>query len=132
MKTITATELKNILDSHALWIRTVGAEGTRAYLQGLNLRYANLSGAYLFRANLESAYLEHALLPKKELAVGKLYNLWSFIHVYPHSEVGTETLVCLLSIDEQNQTLEYIEAVSGEMRRSQPNWHKYSFIEAKE
>jgi hypothetical protein len=57
-------------------------------------------------------------MPEKELIAGKLYDF------------GT-ILVCLLSIN-QDATLDYVEAVSGEMRRNQPNWHKYSFIEAKE
>ena len=157
MKKITATALKKILAQHALWLESARKQGKQANLQGANLYRANLQGANLYRANLKNANLYRAnlakanlteanlfgtnlenidfsgaILPKKELAVGKLYNLWSYKYVYPHLEVGTETLVCLLSIDEQNQTLEYIEVVSGEMRSSQPNWHKYSFIEAKE
>ena len=57
-------------------------------------------------------------MPEKELIAGKLYD---FEYI----------LVCLLSIN-HDATLDYVEAVSGEMRRNQPNWFKYSFIEAKE
>ncbi|MEI6598527.1 MAG: pentapeptide repeat-containing protein [bacterium] len=48
-----ASELKEILEQHKLWIKTNGAEGKRANLVG-----ANLTGAYLERANLERANLE--------------------------------------------------------------------------
>ena len=67
MKTITETELKNILDQHSLWIRTVGAEGTRANLEGANLIGANLEGANLENANLENANLEGANLEEANL-----------------------------------------------------------------
>ena len=60
-------------------------------------------------------------MPEKELIAGKLYDFYDF---------GT-ILVCLISIN-QDATLDYAEAVSGEIRRNQPNWYKYSFIEAKE
>jgi uncharacterized protein YjbI with pentapeptide repeats len=62
MKKITATELKSILEQHKLWIKTNGAEGKRANLQGADLLGAdlggaNLGGAYLEYADLEGAYL---------------------------------------------------------------------------
>jgi len=62
MKTITATELMDILDQHALWIRTVSAEGTRANLEGVDLKDAYLEGANLYRANLRYANLGGANL----------------------------------------------------------------------
>ena len=62
MKTITATELMNILDQHSLWIRTVSAEGTRANLEGVDLKDAYLEGAFLYLANLEGANLIDANL----------------------------------------------------------------------
>ena len=69
MKTITATELKHILDSHALWIRTDGAEGTSANLVGANLEKANLEGANLYKANLYKASLFGTILEKKTVSV---------------------------------------------------------------
>jgi len=150
---LNENELKNILDQHKLWIESKQKQGKQAnlqcaYLYGANLYGANLKDAYLYGANLyganlESAYLEganlhcanlesanlkdanlkdanlkDATMPEKELIAGKLYDF------------GT-ILACLISIN-QDATLDYAEAVSGEMRRSQPNWYKYSFIEAKE
>jgi uncharacterized protein YjbI with pentapeptide repeats len=108
MKTITATELMNILDQHKLWLESARKQGKQANLEGANLHCAYLKGANL----------EDATMPEKELIAGKLYDF------------GT-ILVCLISIN-QDATLDYAEAASGEMLRNQPNWHKYSFIEAKE
>jgi len=45
MKTITATELKSILDQHKLWF--AGNGGKVANLEGANLEGANLEGAIL-------------------------------------------------------------------------------------
>ena len=64
---ITATKLKSILDQHSLWLRTVGAEGSRAILENANLtdadlKGANLRGANLTGANLRGAYLRGAYL----------------------------------------------------------------------
>jgi uncharacterized protein YjbI with pentapeptide repeats len=83
-----------------------------------NLKDASLRGANLQGANFENANLYGATMPEKELIAGKLY------------EFGT-ILVCLISIN-HDATLDYVEAVSGEIRRNQPSWFKYSFIEAKE
>jgi uncharacterized protein YjbI with pentapeptide repeats len=58
MKTTTATELKHILDSHALWIRTNGADGSRANLEEANLYGANLKGANLKCAALNCTNLD--------------------------------------------------------------------------
>ena len=69
-------ELKNLLDSHAKWLR--GEEsGMRADLSGANLsgadleradlRRANLSGADLSRADLSGANLRHANLSGADL-----------------------------------------------------------------
>ena len=52
MKTITATELKSILDQHQLWIESAGKLGTRAILTGAHLQGANLYGAILTDAIL--------------------------------------------------------------------------------
>jgi len=62
MKTITATELKSILDQHQLWIETNGVQGQCARLEGADLRGANLEGANLRAANLRDADLEGATL----------------------------------------------------------------------
>jgi len=82
MKTITETELKNILDQHLLWIETNRAQGKRAdlsyadltgaYLYGANLERANLSGANLYRANLQGAYLGGANLQGANLVDANL------------------------------------------------------------
>ena len=61
MKT-NAQELKQILDQHSLWIRTVGANGSRANLEYVDLTYANLSCSNLFKANLTDANLAGANL----------------------------------------------------------------------
>jgi uncharacterized protein YjbI with pentapeptide repeats len=62
MKTITATELKSILDQHRLWVETNRVQGTRACLTG-----ANLTGAYLAFANLKGANLTDADLTDADL-----------------------------------------------------------------
>ena len=66
MKT-NAQELKQILNQHSLWLRTVGAEGTRAYLKGADLVGANLVGADLYGANLVGADLYGANLREANL-----------------------------------------------------------------
>jgi len=53
-----ASELKEILDQHKLWLDRNG--GSRADLTGANLRGANLYRAYLYRANLYRADLRRA------------------------------------------------------------------------
>ena len=55
-----ASELKEILDQHQLWID--GKGGSRADLTGANLYYANLRDANLTGANLKDAYLVDANL----------------------------------------------------------------------
>jgi uncharacterized protein YjbI with pentapeptide repeats len=92
MKTITLTQLKNILDQHKLWFagkggkvanleneNLVGAnlEGANLYsanLRGANLRGANLRGANLECANLGCANLEGANLEDANLEDANLYN----------------------------------------------------------
>ena len=60
MKTITETELKNILAEHKLWL--AGKGGNCADLTGVDLRGANLEGAILTDANLHRANLTGANL----------------------------------------------------------------------
>ena len=48
-----ASELKEILEQHKLWIKTNGAEGKHANLTGANLEGANLEGADLTGTILE-------------------------------------------------------------------------------
>ena len=55
-----ASKLKDILDSHKLWLSTKGNQGTRANLTGANLTGANLSGANLRGADLRGANLRGA------------------------------------------------------------------------
>lgn len=72
MKTITATELQNILAEHKLWLETGVKQGARANLEGANLVGANLTGANLRGANLENAYLEYANLWDADLTGANL------------------------------------------------------------
>ena len=67
MKTITETELKNILAEHKLWL--AGKGGNCANLTGVDLVGANLEGADLAGANLEGANLEGAYLWGANLGV---------------------------------------------------------------
>ena len=70
MKTITATELKSILDSHKLWANGKGGSRANLYLANLtdaNLYGANLHGANLYCANLYCADLSDAYLKGADL-----------------------------------------------------------------
>jgi uncharacterized protein YjbI with pentapeptide repeats len=67
MKTITATELNEILNQHQLWIESAGKQGTRANLSRANLTSANLGYANLRGANLVDAYLRDTNLWGAEL-----------------------------------------------------------------
>ena len=73
MKTITATELKSILDQHQLWIESAGKQGQRAILTGAYLRGANLTGANLTGANLTDANLTNANLSDADLHAANLH-----------------------------------------------------------
>ena len=62
-----ASELKEILEQHKLWLETNGMQGILAYLYGANLKDANLknadlNGASLYAANLTGANLKGANL----------------------------------------------------------------------
>jgi hypothetical protein len=70
MKTITETELKNILDQHNLWF--AGKGGKRANLSGADLTGADLRGADLTGANLTGANLIGAYLGGANLTVANL------------------------------------------------------------
>ena len=74
MKTITATELQNILASHKLWIETKGKQGVCAELGGAHLENANLYNADLRCANLYNADLRGANLTGANLEGAILYN----------------------------------------------------------
>ena len=88
MKTITKTELKNILAQHQLWVETNSVQGTLADLDSANLTgadlrcanltCANLTGANLTDANLEGANLWGANLEGANLTDANLWgaNLW--------------------------------------------------------
>ena len=78
MKTITVTELATILASHKLWSESLGEEGIRADLEGVNLESSNLEGvnledAWLKGANLKCANLEGANLENAYLRGANLY-----------------------------------------------------------
>ena len=66
MRTITAEELRNILEKHKLW-RWHKAGGQRADLRGVNLSEADLSEANLRRADLRGANLREANLREANL-----------------------------------------------------------------
>ena len=62
-----ASELKEILDQHKLWLETNGVQGERADLHGANLHGANLYDANLGGANLVNANLNGANLVNANL-----------------------------------------------------------------
>ena len=61
------SELKTILDQHRLWVESSQKQGTRANLQGADLRGANLQCANLQGANLQGADLRGAYLRGADL-----------------------------------------------------------------
>ena len=67
MKTYTTTELKDILNKHALWLRG-DPSGVRANLSGTNLSYSNLYGVDLSYSNLSNADLRGANLYRANLS----------------------------------------------------------------
>ncbi len=69
--TISSEELKEILEKHSRWLRSV-PDGVRANLFGANLSRANLSGANLSRANLSGANLSRANLSEANLSRANL------------------------------------------------------------
>jgi len=68
-----ASELKEILEQHNLWIETNALKGQRANLEGANLRDANLWCANLTHANLTHANLTGASLTGANLYGANLY-----------------------------------------------------------
>jgi hypothetical protein len=58
----SAAELKAVLASHEIWLRSKTKTGCQAQLQGANLDGADLSGAILINANLSGAHLLKANL----------------------------------------------------------------------
>ena len=73
-----ASELKEILDQHRLWIQSNGAEGQRANLGYADFTGANLIGANLMNASLSGADLRYANLSGADLGGANLEgaNLW--------------------------------------------------------
>ena len=72
-------DITDILEQHALWFKTNGAEGERANLrganlEGANLRGADLRGAVLREANLRGANLSGAVLWDAKLTDANLAN----------------------------------------------------------
>lgn len=69
MRTVTAEELKTILENHKHWLNEdcEGWEGMRADLSNADLHYANLSYADLSNANLRYADLSNANLSDADL-----------------------------------------------------------------
>jgi hypothetical protein len=73
-----ASELKEILEQHKLWIKTNGAEGKRANLTGANLTGANLTGADLTGAKLTGADLGSANLHRANLCGANLTDAYLY------------------------------------------------------
>ena len=71
IKTITKSELNEILNKHALWL-ICDPNGSKADLRGANLRFANLSGADLSGADLRGADLRFANLSVANLSGANL------------------------------------------------------------
>jgi hypothetical protein len=69
-----ASELKEILDQHQLWLAAKG--GSRADLTGADLTGADLTGANLRDANLSDANLQDANLHRANLSGANLYNAY--------------------------------------------------------
>jgi len=85
-----ASELKEILEQHRLWIETNGVQGQYANLSDADLTFANLTGANLSDANLRRANLTDANLRRANLNGANLNgaslwdaNLWGAIGL-PH------------------------------------------------
>ena len=66
-KALRQKVLAEILECHALWVHTNGAEGERLSLRGANLIGADLSEADLWRASLRKANLVEADLREANL-----------------------------------------------------------------
>ena len=97
MKKALQAKLDRILQQHALWVRTEGAQGaranlagarlvgadlTRARLAGVNLAGADLTGASLFGANLSNVYLYQANLTRAQIdARTQLHQCSNFKHL---------------------------------------------------
>ena len=60
-------DINQIIEQHALWLKTDGGEGSRANLDGANLTRANLYGANLYGADLYGANLDGANLTRANL-----------------------------------------------------------------
>ena len=71
MRTISAQELKDILDKHRKWLRNENG-GEMANLRSADLSYADLSYADLRSANLRSADLSYANLRSADLSYANL------------------------------------------------------------
>ena len=84
MKTITATELKNILAEHKFWLESNGKQGTRADLTDADLLYANL-----LYANLKDAILTGTIL-EKDKAEKKAEKRSEVASVKPESSIRSE------------------------------------------
>ena len=137
MKTITATELQNILASHKLWVETNGKQGTRASLEGADLRGVYLRGVNLYGADLNCANLYGADLRDADLTGANLTgaNLTGTI-LEKNKEQGTtmilseeETAVILkmradkvnqAKIDARDIVIEVIRLVTIELSNNRP------------
>ena len=84
MKTITATELKNVLAEHKFWLESNGKQGTRADLTDADLLYANL-----LYANLKDAILTGTIL-EKDKAEKKAEKQSEVVSVKPESSIRSE------------------------------------------
>ena len=133
---ITATKLKSILDQHSLWLRTVGAEGSRAILENANLtdadlKGANLRGAYLRGAYLWDANLTNAILPDISWIIpGCLVQLNQIkYNFYLEKENKYENFVqdsFGFFIQDNREEKAFDMLVEDRIIRNIPDWVKYS------
>jgi uncharacterized protein YjbI with pentapeptide repeats len=66
-RTITESELQDVLEAHELWVRSGGKRGERADLSGVDLEGADLSDAQLSQADLFEARLDEAQMQGADL-----------------------------------------------------------------
>ena len=123
----------NLKEANLSGANLSGANLLGANLVGANLQDANLYGANLQGANLHGAYLgnlHEAKLPEKLLQAGKLYEVSLYWFSYEKQIWITfdKTLVCLISINQDN-SLDFVEGLTGEIYRNVDFWLKYSFKE---
>jgi uncharacterized protein YjbI with pentapeptide repeats len=88
------------------------------------LSSACFDSSTLDNVNFYSAILKETILPKKDLKLGKLYNLTSYPSFISMKKI--HPLVCLVSVNWH--TISLLDG-EGTLHKSIPNWIKYSMQE---